>query len=252
MRNLGSKAFVLLIAAIIVGGLGYAFLPQPVEVDLVEVARGTVRVTVDQEGKTRIHDKYAVSAPLNGRILRITMRPGDEVEAGKTLLTTIEPRDPELLDARSIAQAEARVKASEATLRQVEPVLQSARAGQSFAEAEVTRMRKAYEGKGVTQSEVESAEMLNRQRSEDLRSAKVSEEIAKFELETAKAALLRPRPEDIGDKERANTTGNPPKRDPNAELSGNGNTHETSDATEAKPKNGNDWNFPVYSPIDGR
>jgi HlyD family secretion protein len=254
MRNLGSKAFVLLIAAIIVGGLGYAFLPQPIEVDLVEVARGTVRVTVDQEGKTRIHDKYVVSAPLNGRILRITMRPGDEVEAGKTLLTTIEPRDPELLDARSIAQAEARVKAAEATLRQVEPVLESARAGQSFAEAEVTRMRKAYEGKGVTLSEVENAEMLNRQRSEDLRSAKLSEEIAKFELEQAKAALLRsrPRPEDIRDKERANVTGNPPKRDPNTELSGNGNTHETSSIGEAKLKKGADWNFPVYSPIDGR
>jgi HlyD family secretion protein len=254
MRNLGSKAFVFLIAAIIVGGLGYAFLPQPVEVDLVEVGRGTVRVTVDQEGKTRIHDKYVVSAPLNGRILRITMRPGDEVEAGKTLLTTIEPRDPELLDARSIAQAEARVKASEATLRQVLPLLESARAGQSFAEAEVTRMRKAYEGKGVSQSEVESAEMLNRQRSEDLRSAKVSEEIAKFELEQAKAALLRsrPRPEDIADKERANTTGNPPKRDPNLELSGNGNAHESNGSSESTAKNGADWNFPIYSPIDGR
>src|SRR5215813_13060224 len=228
MRNLGSKAFVALIAAFVVGGLGYAFLPQPIEVDLVEVGRGTVRVTVDQEGKTRIHDKYVVSAPLAGRILRITMRPGDQVEAGKTLLTMIEPRDPDLLDTRSIAQAEARVKAAEATLRQALPALESARAGQAFAEAEVTRMRKAFEGKGVTQSEVESAEMLNRQRSEDLRSAKVSEEIAKFELETAKAALLRsrPRPEDIRDKERANTTGNPPKRDPNAELSGNGKTHE--------------------------
>src|SRR3954468_13204379 len=137
MRNLGSKAFVLLIAAIIVGGLGYAFLPQPVEVDLVDVTHGTVRVTVDQEGKTRIHDKYVVSAPLNGRILRITMRPGDEVEAGKTLLTTIEPRDPELLDARTIAQAEAQVRAAEAKLRQAEPALESARAAQAFMEAEV-------------------------------------------------------------------------------------------------------------------
>jgi HlyD family secretion protein len=254
MRNLGSKALVFLIAAIIVVGLGYAFLPQPIEVDLVEATRGTVRVTVDQEGKTRIHDKYVVSAPLNGRILRITMRPGDTVEAGKTLLTTIEPRDPDLLDARSIAQAEARVKASEATLRQVVPVLESARAGQSFAEAEVTRMRKAFEGKGVSQSEVESAEMLNRQRSEDLRSAKVSEEIAKFELEQAKAALLRsrPRPEDIADKERANTTGNPSKREPNRELSGNGNGDASGATSEPAAKGGADWNFPIYSPIDGR
>ena len=52
------------------------------------------------------------------------MDPGDKVEAGKTLLTMIEPRDPDLLDARSVAQAEARVKGAEATLRQIEPKLQ--------------------------------------------------------------------------------------------------------------------------------
>src|SRR5256885_9458478 len=146
MRNLGSKAFVLAIAVIIIAGLGYAFLPQPVEVDLVKVERGTVRVTVDQEGKTRIHDKYIVSAPLSGRILRITMRSGDKVEAGKTLLTMIEPRDPELLDARSIAQAEARVKAAEAALRQVGPALQSAPAGEAYAETGLTRTREALFG----------------------------------------------------------------------------------------------------------
>ncbi len=209
MRNLGSKLFVLAIAAVIVAGLVYAFLPQPVEVDLVKVERGTVRVTVDQEGKTRIHDKYVVSAPLSGRILRIEMRPGDPVEAGKTLLTMIEPRDPELLDARSIAQAEARVKAAEATLRQVEPELEKARAGQAFAESELARMRKAFQGKGVTQSDVENAEMIDRQRSEELRSAKMSEEIARFELEQARAALMRsrPRPETVHDAERATRQG---------------------------------------------
>lgn len=254
MRNLGSKAFVFLIAAIIVVGLGYAFLPQPIEVDLVGVTRGTIRVTVDQEGKTRIHDKYVVSAPLNGRILRITMRPGDEVKAGKTLLTMIEPRDPDLLDTRTVAQAEARVKAAEATLRQVEPLLESARAGQAYAESEVVRMRKAYAGKGVSLSEVDSAELLNRQRSEDLRSAKVSEEIARFELETAKAALLRsrPKPEDIADKERANLTGNPQKQDRNVAPAAAGEGSDLVARNEATPKQKADWNFPVYSPINGR
>src|SRR3990172_11870118 len=121
MRNIGSKLFVLLVVVAIVAGLGYAFLPEPVEVDLVKVERGTVRVTVDEDGKTRIREKYVVSAPLNGRILRISLDPGDEVTAGKTLLTMIEPRDPELLDARTVAQAEARVKAAEAALRQAEP-----------------------------------------------------------------------------------------------------------------------------------
>src|SRR6476646_10262396 len=194
MRNLGSKAFVFVIAAIIVVGLVYAFMPQPVEVDLVKVDRGNVLVTVDQEGKTRIHDKYVVSAPLSGRILRISMRPGDKVEAGKTLLTVIEPRDPELLDNRTIAQAEARVKAAEATLRQVAPVLEKARSSHAYHGAELARIRKAFQGKGVTQSDLENEEMLEHQCSEELRSAMVSEEIAKFELEQAKAALMRSRP----------------------------------------------------------
>lgn len=255
MRNLGSKAFVFIIAAIIVVGLVYAFMPQPVEVDLVKVDRGNVLVTVDHEGKTRIHDKYVVSAPLTGRILRITMRPGDKVEAGKSLLTVIEPRDPELLDPRTIAQAEARVRAAEATFRQVKPVLEKARHSHEYHVSELARVRKAFQGKGVTQSEVESEEMLERQCSDELRSAMVSEEIAKFELEQAKAALMRsrPRPAEITDVERANTTGNPPKNDPDDVLSGNGKAgEEILTADESSYKAGNDWNFPIYSPIDGR
>src|SRR3989337_2850994 len=141
MRNLGSKLFVLFVVLAIVGGLVYAFLPEPVEVDLVAVERGMLRVTVDEDGMTRIREKYVVSAPLNGRILRISMDPGDEVDAGKTLLTMIEPRDPELLDARTVAQAEASVKAAEAALKQTEPMLEKIRAEQAYAESELARLR---------------------------------------------------------------------------------------------------------------
>jgi HlyD family secretion protein len=249
MRNLGSKAFVLFVAAAVIGGLAYAFMPQPVEVDLVKVDRGTVRVTVDEDGKTRIHDKYVVSAPLNGRILRISMDPGDEVVAGKTLLTMIEPRDPELLDARSVAQAEARVKGAEATLRQVEPELEKVRAAQGYAEAELMRHRKAIQGSGVSQSELENMEMLYRQRSEELRAMKLSEEIARFELEQAKAALMRSRPQSDAAAKRA---ANAPPATEGPPLAGNGVDQESSaNGGESKDAN-NGWNFPIYSPITGR
>jgi HlyD family secretion protein len=132
--------------------------------------------------------------------------------------------------------------------------LESARAAQAFAEAEVARMRKAFEGRGVSRSEVESAEMLSRQRSEDLRSAKVSEEIARFELETAKAALLRsrPRPEAIANNEPENTTGNPVKRASNSEISSDEQVADGNGRSETKARIEDDWNFPVFSPIDGR
>jgi len=246
MRNLGSKLFVLIIAALLIAGLGYAFMPRPVEIDIVKVDRGSVRVTVDEDGETRIRDKYVVSAPLNGRILRITLDPGDKVESGKTLLTSIEPRDPELLDARTIAQSEARVKAADATLRRAEPELEKARSNQAFYEAELARQRKAFQGGGITRSELESAEMLSRQAAEEFRSAKVAEDIARFELEQARAALMRSRPE------TAVTAAARPER---MAAKPSSTTHDGNGVLpDTGPIDGdiNEWEFPIYSPIDGK
>jgi len=72
MRNIGSKLFVLLIIAAVVGGLGYAFYPEPVDADLATIERGSLLVTVDEDGKTRIREKYVVSAPLAGRLQRMS------------------------------------------------------------------------------------------------------------------------------------------------------------------------------------
>jgi HlyD family secretion protein len=245
MRNLGSKFFVFLVVAAIVGGLGYAFFPEPAEVDLATIERGTVRVTVDEDGKTRIHEKYIVSAPLVGQLLRINMDPGDPVIAGKTLLATIEPRDPDLLDARSVAQAEARVKAADASLKKIEPELEMVRAAQAYAEAEVTRARKASRGDAISQADLENAEMLFRTKSEELRSTRIAEDIARFELEQAEAALLRTRPH--ADEKPLPTT---PGTDANA-ASDIGPPDVAEGGKFASDGNGG-WNFTIYSPITGR
>lgn len=239
MRNLGSKLFVFLILAVIAVGLGYSFMPQPVDVDLEVVKRGTLRVTVDEDGKTRIRDKYVVSAPLSGRILRVDLNEGDKVVTGETRLTTIEPVHPDLLDPRSLAQAEARVKAAEASLRQIEPMLADARAAQDYAEAELQRLRQADRGNAVTDSELEQAEMLYRQRSEGLRSAHIAEEIARFELEQARSALIRTRP-DADEQSRSAAR-------PTEATKRNGE----SGADAITPLADGAWNFPIYSPIDG-
>jgi HlyD family secretion protein len=175
------------------------------------------------------------------------MDPGDVVVAGKTLLTMIEPRDPELLDARSVAQAEARVKAAEAALRQAEPALEQARAQQARDEAEVARVRKAALNDAVSESELDTAELAFRQSSEGLRAARISAEIAQFELEQAQAALLRSRPR----TDETPATGNPAAggAEPNPPAAGS----EPPPAAVSQEANGsNGWNFPIYSPINGR
>jgi HlyD family secretion protein len=241
MRNLGSKLFMFLVVAAIAGGLAYAFFPEPAEVDLVAIERGTIRVTVDQDGKTRIHDKYVVSAPLVGRLLRINLKAGDPVVAGNTLLATIEPRDPELLDARAVAQAEARVKAAEASLSKMAPELESIRAGQAYAEAEVNRAHKASSGDAISKAEMENAEMLFRQKNEELRSTLIAEKIAQFELEQAQAALLRTRPR--ADQSTSPGIASSTSQDAPADLSDGGKF--SSDSSGGV-------NFTIYSPITGR
>src|SRR5262249_62089003 len=95
-------------------------------VGLAVAARGPVRVTVDEDGKTRVKERYSVSAPLFGRLQRIELKAGAKREAGKTLLAVIEPSLPDLLDARPRATAQARVAAAEAALKAAQAKLDRA------------------------------------------------------------------------------------------------------------------------------
>src|SRR6186997_1551824 len=100
MKWLQRNLPLILAACAVAAGAAYALLPRPIPVDLATVTRGPLQVTVDEDGKTRVHERYIVSAPLAGRMARIDLEVGDSIEAGKTLLTTIDPVDPSLIDDR--------------------------------------------------------------------------------------------------------------------------------------------------------
>lgn len=228
MKSFFRRLITIAFVGGVIGAIVYGLKPTAVEVDLATVTQGAIRVTVDQDGKTRIREKYVVSAPLAGRLLRIELEPGDEVTAGKTLLASIEPRDPELLDARTIAQAEARVKAAEKAVQKMEPILEEVAASQEFAESELKRLRdaQAKSPKSVSASEVDSKLLAYRTRTALLRTTRHNREIAEFELDQARAALIRSRPQT--DKSATNAT------DDEGSTDGNG------------------WNFIIRAPIDGR
>lgn len=233
MKNWLSKFFFFAVAAVVVGGIAMSFMPEPQDVDFAVAKRQPLLVTVDEDGKTRIREKYVVSTPLSGRLLRIAMDPGDTVTASETLLATIEPRDPELLDARAIAQAEARVSAADASLKKTEPMLETARLEQANAETELQRARSATQGGGMTASELDAAKTRYRQASEELRASRYAQEIAEFELQQARAALVRSKPQPSSLRTSGLTTSDP--------------------ASEVKGEQaGNGWNFTIRSPITGR
>lgn len=194
-RKLGPVA----VALVVIAGLVWAFLPRPLEVDVARVERGPFRVTVDEEGKTRVRERYLVSAPLEGRLRRIPLEAGAAVRAGETPLATIDPLDPALLDARSRAEAEARVRAAEAAEAQAGPNLDRARADHALAAQELERAKRLFENEVVSRQELDEAERKERTTAADLEAARFATEIAAFELEVARAALVRTRPGSLED-----------------------------------------------------
>ena len=198
MRPWVRKFLLAAVALTVVAMVVYAFMPQPVPVDLAPVVRGALRVTVDEDGKTRIRERYVVSAPLPGRLRRIGLHPGDIVEAAKSVVATIEPADPLLLDVRSSAEAESRVKASEATLKQTAPMLERSLAELQLARSELQRLRRLAEINAATTKELDDAILIERVRAQELKAASFAQDIAQFELEMAQAALIRTQPQAPG------------------------------------------------------
>ena len=182
--------------AAIVAAIVYSFRPQPLEVDWSTVSNGPLEVTVNEDGRTRIREKYTVSTPLAGQLQRVVLKPGDPVVAGSTLLATILPTTPDLLDPRNLSSVEARVKAAEAGTRRAEANAGVAKAALDSAKSILERQLRLRRGDATIDQAVEDAQMLARMRTEESRSAEFGRDIAKFELELAQAALIRTKPGD--------------------------------------------------------
>lgn len=178
--------------AVLLLGLVYAFWPRAVPVDIALAERGPMQVTIDDEGETRVKEKYLVSAPLPGRVLRFDGDVGDEVVAGGTPLATIRPSDPAFLDVRTRSELEAAVKAAEAARTQTIAEVERLQAAFDFAEAEYERARPLAEQGTISQSRLDRALMEMRTQAAALQTAQANLSVSDFELERARAALLDP------------------------------------------------------------
>ena len=178
----------LVVLLLIITVLIYGFRPQPRLVDVAEATRGPMRVSVEQEGKTRVIDRYDISAPVAGTTCRVDMDVGDKVEKGQVLIT-IKPLESQALDPRSRAEAEARVAAAASALRAAEQNAESARAEMDLAEKELSRLQPLFEKGHVSQGQLDQASALVQTSRAARRSARFSVDVARHELEAARTAL---------------------------------------------------------------
>lgn len=175
------------VAGVVLVGLIVAGLwPRPVPVEIGVATVGPLRASVSEEGKTRIRQKYVISAPVSGRLQRIEMKAGAEVTAGETVVAVLEPLAPNPLDPRSRAQAEARREAAVASL-------EKARAGAALAASELRRFEQLFEQGTISAQERETAQT---------RSTTAARDVAQAEglLKQAEAELAEA--DEVGEKRR--------------------------------------------------
>lgn len=178
----------LALALLIIAALVYGFSPQPRLVDIAKATRGPMQVSVGEEGKTRVIDRYDISAPVAGMTCRVDLDVGDPIEKGQALIT-INPLESQALDPRSRAEAEARIAASASALHAAEQNVKSARAEKDLAEKELSRLQPLFEKGHVSQGQLDQAAATVQTTRAASRSARFAVDVARHELEAARTAL---------------------------------------------------------------
>jgi HlyD family secretion protein len=161
-----------------------------VVVEIAKVQRGPLVVTVNEDGRTRVKDRYIVSAPVTGNLGRLELEAGDPVEENQVLARLV-PLPPPLLDSRTRAEARARVDAAAAAVRQAQAAVNRARYERDFAKQEADRATAVVEQGGLARSDADRAVSTYRSSQEALSSAEFGARVAEYELKVARTALMQ-------------------------------------------------------------
>jgi HlyD family secretion protein len=184
----GRPLLIVILVIFITGALIYGFLPKPVPVETVIVSRGPFQIVIEEEGKTRLKDRFEISAPVAGTLCRLNWEVGDSVQVGQKLCE-IAPLKSALLDPRSKADAKDRVAAAEASLRSAKANVMADTASAEFARSEYERIKQVYDKKLISRSELERAKAEKRRAYANLESSRFAAESARYSLAEARNAL---------------------------------------------------------------
>jgi len=195
------RIFIITVAVIIILALAYGFMPKPLPVDVAQALPGPMRVTIDEEGKTRVRDRFVISAPVAGFLRRIELEVGDPVKKGQ-VVAELEPLRSSVLDPRARAEALAAVSSAQAALHAAKENAHAAEAAAEYAKKNFERQKELF-GKGYTAKDtVEQADADAKRTEASLLSAEAAVRAARSEMERAQSLLGHSAAEGAADRER--------------------------------------------------
>lgn len=190
LRKWIRRVLIALAVLAVVGLIVVAWIPNPVEVEVAEVSRGALVVTVNEDGRTRVKDRYTVSAPITGNLARPDLQAGDTI-AQEQVLARLVPLPPPLLDSRTRAEAKARVDSALASRRQAQATVNRAKHQRDFAKQESQRALAVVQQGGLARSDADRAVSTYRGSEEELRSSEFGARVAEHQVKLAQTTLMQ-------------------------------------------------------------
>ncbi len=174
--------------AAVIAGLVWAFAPKPVDVEVATAALGPFEATIDEDGKTRLAERYVVSTPLGGRLARMALREGDAVQAGG-VVATLTPTLAPMLDERSARESKARVESAQAQWQRAGVRVERALLGVEQARLELKRSEQLAKDGFIAATKYDSDRLASLAAGKELETAVQERHIAEHDLEQARVAL---------------------------------------------------------------
>ncbi len=191
MRFLKNKrliAGVVVVLAIV----AMAMWPESIEVNAAKVEQGPMQVTLDEDGETRVRDKFVVSAPVAGRLQRIELEPGDAVVKGKTVVARLSTAEAPLLDPRTRAELEAAAEAARAAVGQARAEFERSTAELARARTTLQRQQELMKAGAIAADALDEAETAVATAAEARKAAEFAVSRSEYELQLARARLQAP------------------------------------------------------------
>lgn len=179
---IATLAVVLIVGAMIV----FALIPSPLTVEVGRVSRGPLQVTIDQEGETRVHDRFVLSSPVIGRLIRIDLDDGDPIRKGQIVARI----DPVPLNQREREEVYARVEAAAAALRLATAREAHAREDREQAGRDRERAERLAKEGVISVQALEQARNADVTADDELSAARYGVQVAASEEKVARAGLV--------------------------------------------------------------
>jgi HlyD family secretion protein len=177
------------VGVIALATLAWALAPRPVEVEVASVKRGHFEHAIEEDGRTRLRDRYVIAAPVAAHLSRMTLREGDHVQAGDTV-AVLTPVMPSLFDERSLREVTARARAAQAAVSGAQARVERARLVQDEARLEFQRTEKLARDGFIAASRLDSTRLTLDGNRRELEAAEAALEVAVHEREQAQASVL--------------------------------------------------------------